>query len=135
MPEKSPAARPAASGTARPLVLCAMPLLGLANQFCAERLAQRLIGEPFGAAWIGKAAASPLLYVWMSLEVLTLTAWMLVLADLNLSAAFPMTAIGYVLVIGLGWTVLHEPISAFQLVGGAAILSGVWLLGKAEGPA
>jgi drug/metabolite transporter (DMT)-like permease len=43
-----------------------------------------------------------------------------------------MTAVGYVLVIGMGWTVLGEPISLLQLIGGAAILAGVWLLGQGE---
>ena len=60
---------------------------------------------------------------------------MVVLAELSLSAAFPMTAAGYVLVIGMGWTVLGEPVSWLQVIGGAAILGGAWLLGQAEGEA
>jgi drug/metabolite transporter (DMT)-like permease len=40
-----------------------------------------------------------------------------------------------VLVIGLGWTVFHEPVTLAEVAGGAAILAGVWLLGEAEKPA
>jgi drug/metabolite transporter (DMT)-like permease len=58
-----------------------------------------------------------------------------VLANLTLSAAFPMTALGYVLVIGLGWTVLNEPVTLAELIGGAAILAGVWLLGDEKAKA
>jgi drug/metabolite transporter (DMT)-like permease len=55
-----------------------------------------------------------------------------VLSNLTLSAAFPMTALGYVLVIGMGWTLLGEPVTLAELIGGAAILAGVWLLGEGE---
>jgi drug/metabolite transporter (DMT)-like permease len=43
-----------------------------------------------------------------------------------------MTALGYVLVIGMGWTVLGEPVTIAEIVGGAAILAGVWLLSAGE---
>jgi len=75
---------------------------------------------------------SPWLQAWVGLEVVTLLVWMMVLAKLSLSAAFPMTAVGYVLVIAMGWTVLGEPASLLQALGGAAILAGVWLLDQAE---
>jgi drug/metabolite transporter (DMT)-like permease len=53
---------------------------------------------------------------------------MYVLAEAELSAAFPLTAVSYLLVIGLGWFGLHEPASPLQILGAAAILAGVWLL-------
>jgi drug/metabolite transporter (DMT)-like permease len=46
-----------------------------------------------------------------------------------------MTALGYVLVIGLGWTIFGERVTPTELAGGAAILAGVWLLGDGEGRA
>jgi drug/metabolite transporter (DMT)-like permease len=109
-----------------------MPLLGVLNQYCAERVAHGLLGVAFGLPWFVVAAGSPWLWLWVGLEILTLAAWMIVLAELTLSAAFPMTALGYVLVIAMSWFVLHEPLSALQLVGGAAILTGVRLLGHDE---
>jgi drug/metabolite transporter (DMT)-like permease len=62
----------------------------------------------------------------------TFSVWMIVLSNLALSAAFPMTALGYLLVIGLGWTAFGEPVTLAELVGGAAILAGVWLIGEGE---
>lgn len=117
---------------ARPLVWVAMPLLGLVNQYCAEQVAHLVRTAPFGPAWFALAASSPWLWGWVVLELATLAIWMVVLSELKVSEAFPMTALGYMLVIGLGWTVLREPVTPLQLVGGAAILAGVWLLGEPQ---
>jgi len=117
---------------ARPLVWIAMPALAVVNQYLAERTAQALLGRAFGAGWLAAAARSPWVQAWIGCEVLTFGVWMVVLSNLTLSAAFPMTALGYVLVIGMGWTVLGEPVTLVEIVGGAAILAGVWLLAEGE---
>ena len=113
----------------RPLVLIAMPVMGVVNQYCAERTAQALMGRAFGLGWLEHALTVPWVWAWICFEIVTLAAWTVVLSELSLSAAFPMTALGYALVIALGWTAFHEPITALQVVGAGAILAGVWLLG------
>lgn len=118
---------------ARPLVWLAMPLLAVVNQYLAVRTARALSGQAFGLAWLGRALGSSWVQAWIGCEALTFAAWMVILSDLTLSAAFPMTALGYVLVIGLGWTVLGEPVTLAEVVGGGAILAGVWLLGDGGG--
>ncbi|WP_304217443.1 hypothetical protein [Phenylobacterium aquaticum] len=120
---------------ARGLVWLAMPLLGLGNQYLAERTAHALLGLSFGWGWLAAAIHSPFVQAWAGLEVVTLAVWMLVLTHLKLSAAFPMTAIGYMLVIGMGWTLFGEPVTASQVAGSMAILLGVWLLGDEEAEA
>lgn len=117
---------------ARPLVWVAMPVMALVNQYLAERTAQALVGRPFGVGWLEAAIRSPWVQAWIACEVVTFSVWMVVLANLTLSAAFPMTALGYVLVIGMGWTLLGEPVTLAEIAGGAAILAGVWLLGEKE---
>jgi drug/metabolite transporter (DMT)-like permease len=117
---------------ARPLLWLAMPAMAVVNQYLAERTAHALLGRPFGLAWLAAAIRSPWVQAWIGCEIVTFAAWMVVLSNLSLSAAFPMTALGYVLVIGMGWTVLGEPVTVAEIVGGAAILAGVWLLGEGE---
>ena len=117
---------------ARPLVWLAMPAMALVNQYLAERTAHALMGRAFGLGWMAAAIASPWVQAWIACEIVTLAVWMVVLSNLTLSAAFPMTALGYVLVIGMGWTLLGEPVTAAELIGGASILAGVWLLGEGE---
>jgi multidrug transporter EmrE-like cation transporter len=117
---------------ARPLLWLAMPGLAVVNQYLAERTAQAMLGRPLGLSWLAEAVRTPWVQAWIGCEIVTFAVWMVVLSNLTLSAAFPMTALGYVLVIGMGWTVLGEPVTAAELVGGAAILAGVWLLGEGE---
>jgi multidrug transporter EmrE-like cation transporter len=130
--EALPLRRSRLGPTAKPAAWVAMPVLGVCSQYCAERVAHALAGASLGLGWLLAAARTPWTEAWIGLEILTLATWMVVLTELSLSAAFPMTAAGYVLVIGMGWTVLGEPMSLLQLVGGAAILAGVWLLGQDE---
>ena len=79
--------------------------------------------------WLWRAVQTPWIDAWIVAEIVTLAAWTVVLSQMSLSAAFPMTALGYALVIALGWTVFHEPATLLQGLGAVAILAGVWLLG------
>lgn len=117
---------------ARPLLWLAMPTMGLVNQYLAVRTAKAMTGEPLGLHWLMAAIRTPWVDAWIGCELFTLAVWMIVLSNLSLSAAFPMTALGYILVIGLGWTALGEPVTLAELAGGALILAGVWLLGDEE---
>jgi multidrug transporter EmrE-like cation transporter len=108
--------------------LMAMPLLGVANQYCAMRAAAALPHRAPSLAWLLRALALPAVWAWIGFELVALFVWTALLAELELSAAFPMTAAGYVLVVALGWTAFHEPLTAPQVVGAAAILAGVRLL-------
>lgn len=110
-----------------------VPFLGLAYQFCAERTAGVMAGLPLNLAWFARAASEPWARGLVVLEIASFAAWMYVLSEAELSAAFPLTAISYVLVIGLGWVGFHEAISLPQVLGAGAILAGVWLL-RPEGP-
>ena len=121
----SPARRLDAAWTAAFLTV---PLLGLAYQLCAERTAAALAGQPLGLAWFAHAAAQPWAQALVALEVASFAAWMYVLSRAELSSAFPLTAVSYLLVIGLGWFGFHEDIDPLQVVGATAILAGVWLL-------
>ena len=113
--------------------LCgALPLLGLGSQVAAKHTALILSGTPFGTAWFSKLVTLPTAWTQLGLEVATFGAWMTVLSTMKLSAAFPMTALGYVLVIAASWSLFHEPASLMQALGGAAILAGIWLIADGE---
>lgn len=114
------------------MALCAaMPLLGAGYQVAAKATALDLAGVPFGVGWFTKLVTLPSVAVLLAIEIVSFAVWMTVLATMKLSAAFPLTALGYVLSVGAGWLLFHEPAHSLQLLGGGAILSGIWLLGRA----
>ena len=111
--------------------LCvALPVLSLGYQIAAKALGRLLAPTAFGPDWFLQLASSPWTVAMLLLEAASFAAWMTALSEMKLSAAFPMSAIGYVLVIVTGWTLFHEPASLMQAIGGAIILAGVWLIGR-----
>lgn len=118
---------------ARRLLFLALPLLGLAYQMSAKKTAEAMIGVPFGLRWLPRALGLPWGRALIATEILAFAVWMVVLSEIKLSEAFPLSALSYALVVVASWTVFHEPASLLQAVGGAAILAGVWLMGRAAG--
>jgi multidrug transporter EmrE-like cation transporter len=56
--------------------------------------------------------------------------WLAVISRVDLSFAYPMLALGYVLVVFASWLFLHEPLSAVKLLGVAVICTGVIILAQ-----
>ena len=115
---------------ARRLLFLALPLLGLAYQLTAKETALAMAGTPFSARWVLGALGLHWAQAMIALEIISFGVWMVVLSEIKLSEAFPLSALSYVLVILTSWTVFREPGSALQVLGGAAILAGVWLVGR-----
>jgi len=108
----------------------AVPLLNLGYQFGAEQLAHVTAGIPFGPDWLVGIMRQPWMAAIIVIEIGSFIAWMSVLASLSVSEAFPLTAVGYLLVIALGWIWLREPIRPLQIVGAVSIALGVFFVGS-----
>ncbi len=54
--------------------------------------------------------------------------WLLVLARVDLSFAYPFVGAGFIVTMLLGWWVLNEPIGTARLAGTLLVVSGVWLV-------
>lgn len=80
---------------------------------------------PFGFDWAAAALSS--LMVWISLigYVATFVLWLAILHSSPLGAAFPTTALVYVLVPLSGWLYLGEDFTLGQAAGIALIIAGV----------
>ena len=134
-PEPAPAPTTFRARWAKRLLFLALPLLGLAYQLTAKETAQVMSGIPFGGQWLLKVLTVPWAQALIALEIVSFCAWMVVLSEIKLSEAFPLSALSYVLVVAASWTLFHEPASLLQMLGGAAILAGVWLMGRSGEPA
>ena len=101
-----------------PAVLFAvLPMLTLGYQIAAKASAERLADARFDLAWLAAAAQTPTVWALLLLEIAAFAAWMTVLSEMSLSAAFPLSAVNYVLVIAASAVVFHEPVGFVQLAG------------------
>lgn len=109
----------------------AVPVLNTLFQFFIKLGAEEL-GHGDVEAWLWQALSSYWILAAIAVEVVTFFIWMNVLAELDLSRAFPLSGISYVLIIATGWFVFDEKVVALQLVGSGLILAGVWLIAGAS---
>jgi len=98
-------------------------------KFAAEQLDQI---TTTGLGWVIAAATSPWMLAAVAVEIACFFFWMKVLADFDLSKAFPISAISYVAVLAASWFWFQEPTNLLQITGSILILSGVWLVSTAE---
>jgi multidrug transporter EmrE-like cation transporter len=93
-----------------------MNQVGAIDQFGLEIFA-RMFSNPFVILGFASYGVSSIVYL-------------MALSRLDLSVAYPMVGIGYVLVVLLSWLVLREPVSPLRWLGALLIFAGVWLLGR-----
>ncbi|MCA9726358.1 MAG: EamA family transporter [Candidatus Eisenbacteria bacterium] len=54
--------------------------------------------------------------------------WLAVLSRVNLSWAYPMLSLGYILVLLFSALILREPVSALRWIGALVVVAGVFLI-------
>lgn len=112
----------------RPIWL-AVPLLNTAQQLLLKRSAEeaaRTHGE-----WLFHILSSPWFFAAIAAEIACFAIWMTVLSQLDISKAFPLSAISYVFVMAVAWLAFGEPVSVLQLAGSGLILIGIWCIATA----
>lgn len=110
----------------------AVPVLNTLFQIFIKRGAENIDGKGATLLWVASALHSPWILAAIAVEVTCFFLWMKILSELDLSRAFPLSAVSYVLVIASGWLIFGEPAVALQVVGSLLILAGVWLIAFAK---
>ncbi|HZP94402.1 MAG TPA: EamA family transporter [Burkholderiales bacterium] len=104
-------------------------LLGLYGQVVLKWQVSRAGVPP--EDWAGRIGYVLHLLVnpWVVTSVLAaflgMVAWMLALARVELSYAYPFTSLSFVLILVASAFVFHEPVTAQKLVGMALIIAGI----------
>ncbi len=73
---------------------------------------------------------TPFVLLGLFLYVVSAMFWLVVLSRVDLSYAYPMISIGYVLIVFLSWMLFHEHISSGKVLGILLICSGVFLVAR-----
>jgi drug/metabolite transporter (DMT)-like permease len=77
-----------------------------------------------------RALLSPLVIAGLILYVASSGLWLLILARADVSFAFPLVSMGFVLTVGYAHFVLNEQVSVTRLAGVALIMVGVALISR-----
>lgn len=111
------------------LVLLGM-LLNVAAQvalkFASAPPANGAAGGPLADPW--RLATNPFFLFGLVLYAVSVINWVVVLSRLDLSVAYPLMSVGYILTLIAGVWLFHEPISAVRIVGIITIMVGVVLI-------
>lgn len=85
-------------------------------------------GEPRFLSCVVRVMVNVPVAIGISLHVLDMLLWFLALSRLELSFAYPVSSLQYVLIFAGAWLLLSEQIGPLRLVGLAVICSGVIIL-------
>jgi multidrug transporter EmrE-like cation transporter len=77
---------------------------------------------------LGRIVTTPLILVGFSLFILGAVFWLSVLSRVNLSWAYPMLSIGYILILIFSALILREHVTAIRWIGALVICLGVVLV-------
>ena len=71
-------------------------------------------------------------YIWVGLScyVISVVVWLLVLSRVEVSYAYPLLSVGYIVTACAGWLFFQENMSMTRLMGIVVICFGVWLITK-----
>ena len=112
----------------RPLWL-AIPALNTMQQIFLKCAAQG-VQAPTGH-WILGLLSAPWFLAAIAAEIVCFVIWLTVLAEVELSKAFPLSALSYVLIIAVAFLLFDEQLTALQVGGSCLILAGIWCIGGA----
>jgi multidrug transporter EmrE-like cation transporter len=113
------------------LVLAAV-LLNTAAQFVLKAGAQKLaqLGSPDWLQLLMAAALSPHILGGLTMYVASFAVWIAVLAKLDVSVAYPMLSLGYVLAAVVAYFWLGEAFTLNKAVGITLVVAGVYFLAR-----
>lgn len=90
----------------------------------------RVVISEISLASLARLFSNPFILAGLSLYVTAMLIWLYVLKQVEVSYAYPFTALGFVLVTAVGYFFLAEQITPVRLVGLGLIIAGIFLVAK-----
>lgn len=114
------------------LTWLAIPALNTLQQLFLKLGASDAASSAVSSGWLGSLLVSPWFAAAVAAEIVCFVIWMIVLAELDLSLAFPLSAASYVLIMLTAWLAFGEHLDGRELLGSLFILGGIWCLVTAK---
>lgn len=115
-------------------VLASVLLSSLAQVALKAGVKRPDVGEALAGhgalAVLQSVASSPMVWVGLGIYGASTLLWLLVLARVDVSLAYPFVGLGFVVTMLLGWLVHGEVLSPARIVGTLMIVAGVIVLGR-----
>jgi drug/metabolite transporter (DMT)-like permease len=81
--------------------------------------------------FLGSAAGNTFVLLGFLLYFISAISWLIILSRVNLSIAYPMISVGYIVIVLVSKYVLHEEVTALAIAGTLLICLGVFLILRA----
>ena len=72
----------------------------------------------------------PNVFLGLTLYAISTVFWLVALSKIELSIAYPMLSLGYVLLMILSFFLLHESITLYKVIGTILVVAGITLIWK-----
>jgi multidrug transporter EmrE-like cation transporter len=98
----------------------------VALKFASAPVAGAAPSNPLADPW--RLATNPYFLFRLVLYAVSVINWVVVLARMDLSVAYPLMSVGYILTLFAGVWLFHEPINSTRIIGVVTIMIGVVLI-------
>ena len=109
-------------------------MLNAAAQLLLKAGARAISGVAFSVAnaWTlaERIAFNPPILAGLGCYVVSVVFWILALSRVDVSIAYPMLSVGYIVTAMAGWLLFAENLSATRVAGIFIIIAGVWLVAR-----
>jgi multidrug transporter EmrE-like cation transporter len=109
-------------------------MLNAAAQLLLKAGSRAIAGVPFSFAngWTlaERIALNPPILGGLALYVVSVVFWILALSRVDVSIAYPMLSVGYIVTALAGWLLFSEALGAARVAGILIIIAGVWLVAR-----
>ena len=109
-------------------------LLNAMAQLLLKGGARSIAGLSFnlGSAWTiaERLAINPPILCGLACYAVSVVVWILALSRVEVSVAYPMLSIGYVVNAFAAWLLFAEALSPLRVAGIGVIIAGVWLVAR-----
>jgi len=101
--------------------------VGLASREPSSRIVQSL--DPRSVlTFLQSAATNKFVILGFLLYLISAASWLIILSRVDLSFAYPLISISYIIIVVLSRFIFNEPVTSFRIAGTIVVCAGVFLL-------
>jgi multidrug transporter EmrE-like cation transporter len=101
--------------------------VGLASSQPSSRIVQSLDPKSI-LSFLQSAATNKFVILGFALYLVSAVSWLIILSRVDLSFAYPLISIGYIIIVVLSRLIFNEPVTSYRVAGTVLVCAGVFLL-------